>query len=91
VTAVITAESGREHMTRHGLEEYVSDCVMVLDHRVHDQIATRHLRVVKYRGAMHGTNEFPFLIGDDGITVTPITSMGLDHKVQQGSPPASHG
>ena len=81
VTAVITAESGREHMTRHGLEEYVSDCVVALDHRIHDQIATRHLRVVKYRGAVHGTNEFPFLIGDDGISVTPITSLGLDHKV----------
>ncbi len=67
VTAVITAERGREHLTRHGLEEYVSDCVILLDHRVNDQIATRHLRVVKYRGALHGTNEFPFLIGDDGL------------------------
>ena len=66
VTAVITAERGREQLTRHGLEEYVSDCVILLDHRVNDQIATRHLRVVKYRGALHGTNEFPFLIGDDG-------------------------
>jgi circadian clock protein KaiC len=81
VTAVITAERGREQMTRHGLEEYVSDCVILLDHRVHDQIATRHLRVVKYRGALHGTNEFPFLIGDDGLSVLPITSLGLNHDV----------
>jgi circadian clock protein KaiC len=81
VTAVITAERGREQLTRHGLEEYVSDCVILLDHRVYDQIATRHLRVVKYRGALHGTNEFPFLIGDDGISVLPITSLGLNHKI----------
>ena len=81
VTAVITAERGREALTRHGLEEYVSDCVILLDHRVNDQIATRHLRVVKYRGALHGTNEFPFLIGDDGISVLPITSLALNHKV----------
>jgi circadian clock protein KaiC len=81
VTAVITAERGRESLTRHGLEEYVSDCVIVLDHRVNDQIATRHLRVVKYRGSLHGTNEFPFLIGDDGIGVLPITSLALNHKV----------
>ena len=81
VTAVITAERGREQLTRHGLEEYVSDCVVLLDHRVNDQIATRHLRVVKYRGALHGTNEFPFLIGDKGISVLPITSLGLTHRV----------
>jgi circadian clock protein KaiC len=81
VTAVITAERGREQLTRHGLEEYVSDCVIVLDHRVNDQIATRHLRVVKYRGALHGTNEFPFLIAADGISVLPITSLALNHKV----------
>jgi circadian clock protein KaiC len=81
VTAVITAERGREQLTRHGLEEYVSDCVILLDHRVNDQIATRHLRVVKFRGALHGTNEFPFLIGDDGISVLPITSLALNHKV----------
>jgi circadian clock protein KaiC len=80
VTAVITAERGRESLTRHGLEEYVSDCVIVLDHRVVDQIATRNLRVMKYRGALHGTNEFPFLIGDEGISVLPITSLGLNHK-----------
>jgi circadian clock protein KaiC len=81
VTAVITAERGREQLTRHGLEEYVSDCVILLDHRVNDQIATRHLRVVKYRGALHGTNEFPFLIGDEGISVLPITSLALNHRV----------
>ena len=81
VTAVITAERGREQLTRHGLEEYVSDCVIMLDHRVNEQIATRHLRVVKYRGALHGTNEFPFLIGDEGISVLPITSLGLNHKI----------
>jgi circadian clock protein KaiC len=81
VTAVITAERGREQLTRHGIEEYVSDCVILLDHRVYEQIATRHLRVVKYRGALHGTNEFPFLIGDAGISVLPITSLGLNHKI----------
>jgi circadian clock protein KaiC len=84
VTAVITAERGREQLTRHGLEEYVSDCVILLDHRVFEQIATRHLRVVKYRGALHGTNEFPFLIGDTGISVLPITSLALNHKVSSG-------
>jgi len=81
VTAIITAERGREQLTRHGLEEYVSDCVILLDHRVFEQIATRHLRVVKYRGALHGTNEFPFHIAADGLRVLPITSLGLNHKV----------
>ena len=81
VTAVITAEHGRESLTRHGLEEYVSDCVILLDHRVNDQIATRHLRVVKYRGALQGTNDFPFLIGEEGISVLPITSLALNHQV----------
>jgi circadian clock protein KaiC len=81
VTAVITAERGRDQLTRHGLEEYVSDCVILLDHRVNDQIATRNLRVVKYRGALHGTNEFPFLIGAEGLSVLPITSLGLNHKI----------
>jgi circadian clock protein KaiC len=84
VTAVITAERGREQLTRQGLEEYVSDCVILLDHRVNDQIATRHLRVVKYRGSLHGTNEFPFLIGDVGLSVLPITSLALNHKVSSG-------
>ena len=81
VTAVITAERGKEQLTRHGLEEYVSDCVILLDHRVNDQVATRNLRVVKYRGALHGTNEFPFLIGSEGISVLPITSLSLDHQI----------
>ncbi len=79
VTAVITAERGREQLTRHGLEEYVSDCVIVLDHQINERIATRHLRVLKYRGSPHGTNEYPFLISDEGITVLPITSLGLNH------------
>src|ERR1700677_245049 len=83
VTAIITAERGREQLTRYGLEEYVSDCVILLDHRLNEQIATRHLRVVKYRGALHGTNEFPFLIGSDGISVLPITSLALNHKVSR--------
>jgi circadian clock protein KaiC len=81
VTAMITAERGEGHLTRHGLEEYVSDCVILLDHRITDQISTRRLRVVKYRGSSHGTNEYPFLIDHKGITVLPITSVGLDHVV----------
>lgn len=81
VTAIITAERGRDQLTRHGLDEYVSDCVILLDHRVNDQIATRHLRVVKYRGTLHATNEFPFLIGEQGLSVMPITSLGLNHKI----------
>jgi circadian clock protein KaiC len=80
VTAIVTAERGREGMlTRHGLEEYVSDCVILLDHRVTEQVSTRRLRIVKYRGSSHGTNEFPFLIDNDGISVVPITSASLDH------------
>ena len=81
VTTVITAERGRDQLTRNGLEEYVSDCVILLEHPLNDQIATRNLRVVKYRGSLHGTNEFPFLIGGDGISVLPITSLGLNHKI----------
>lgn len=81
MTAVITAERGDGALTRYGLEEYVSDCVIVLDHRVQNQITTRRLRVVKYRGSSHGTNEFPFLISDDGISVLPITTLGLRHEV----------
>src|SRR5262245_40012624 len=76
VTAVITAERGEEALTRHGLEEYVCDCVIVLDHRVHEQVATRRLWVVKYRGSSHGTNEYPFLIDEGGVDVLPITSLG---------------
>ncbi|MHB8626927.1 MAG: circadian clock protein KaiC [Aggregatilineales bacterium] len=79
VTAVITAERGQGALTRHGLEEYVSDCVILLDHRTAEQIATRRLRIVKYRGSAHGTNEYPFLIGNQGLSVLPITSMGLNH------------
>ncbi len=81
VTAVVTGESGETTMTRHGLEEYISDCVILLDHRVDDQISTRRLRVVKYRGSVHGTNEYPFLIDEGGISVLPITSTGLTHTV----------
>jgi circadian clock protein KaiC len=81
VTAVITGERGEGTLTRQGLEEYVSDCVILLDHRVIDQISTRRLRLVKYRGTVHGTNEYPFLIDEDGITILPITSMGLQHEV----------
>ncbi|HET7570388.1 MAG TPA: circadian clock protein KaiC [Gammaproteobacteria bacterium] len=81
VTAMITAERGNGELTRHGLEEYVSDCVILLDNRVYDQIVTRRLRVVKYRGSAHGTNEYPFLIDNGGITVLPVTSAGLAHKV----------
>jgi circadian clock protein KaiC len=81
VTAVITAERGEGALTRHGLEEYVSDCVILLDHRVTDQVSTRRLRIVKYRGTAHGTNEYPFLIDEDGFSVLPITSLGLQHHV----------
>jgi len=79
VTAIITAESGDGKLTRHGLEEYVADCVIMLDHRVTGQISTRRMRIVKYRGSVHGTNEYPFLIDESGITVMPITSVNLDH------------
>lgn len=81
VTAIITGEQGDGKLTRHGLEEYVSDCVIMLDHRVIDQISTRRLRIVKYRGSAHGTNEFPFLIDEDGITVLPVTSLKLNRSV----------
>ena len=81
VTAVITGERGEETLTRQGLEEYVSDCVIVLDHRVKDQTSSRRLRVVKYRGSTHGTNEYPFLIDEDGISIVPVTSLGLGHNV----------
>lgn len=79
VTAIITGERGDETLTRQGLEEYVSDCVIMLDHRVSDQASSRRLRVVKYRGSTHGTNEYPFLIDEDGISVLPVTSLGLQH------------
>jgi circadian clock protein KaiC len=80
VTAIITGERGEGQLTRYGIEEYVSDCVILLDNRVLDQITTRRLRIVKYRGSAHGTNEYPFLIDDRGISVLPITSAGLAHK-----------
>lgn len=81
VTAIITGEKGEGTLTREGLEEYVSDCVVVLDHRVNNQISTRRLRVVKYRGSLHGTNEYPFLIDEEGISVLPVTSLRLEAKV----------
>jgi circadian clock protein KaiC len=80
VTALITGEKGEGMLTRHGIEEYVSDCVILLDHRIHDQLSTRRLRVVKYRGSAHGTNEYPFIIDKDGISVLPVTSVGLEHR-----------
>src|ERR1700758_4055354 len=83
VTAIVTAERGPVvdggSLTRHGLEEFVSDCVILLDHRVAAQMTTRRLRIVKYRGSTHGSNEYPFLIDADGITVLPVTSLGLTH------------
>lgn len=81
VTAIITGEKGNGMLTREGMEEYVSDCVVVLDHRVNNQISTRRLRIVKYRGSLHGTNEYPFLIDEDGISVLPVTSLKLEAKV----------
>jgi circadian clock protein KaiC len=81
VTAIITGERGDETLTRQGLEEYVSDCVIMLDHRVTEQTSTRRLRVVKYRGSIHGTNEYPFLIDETGFSVLPVTSLGLEHIV----------
>jgi circadian clock protein KaiC len=81
MTVVLTGEKGDGTLTRQGLEEYVSDCVIFLDHRVTDQTSTRRLRVVKYRGTTHGTNEYPFLIDEGGISILPVTSLGLNHRV----------
>lgn len=81
VTAIITSESGDRTLTRHGLEEYVSDCAIRLDQRLHDEVATRRLQIVKYRGSRHGSNEYPFLIEQSGISILPITSLGLDYSV----------
>lgn len=81
ITTIVTAERGDGALTRHGLEEYVSDCVVLLDHRVTDQVSTRRLRIVKYRGSSHGSNEYPFLIDHDGITVVPITASELSYPV----------
>src|SRR6478735_562977 len=92
LTVVISGERGKEgDLTRFGIEEYVSDCVVTLDHRVEDQISTRRLRVVKYRGSLHGTNEYPFLITERGLVVVPITSVGLtyeasDERISSGIP-----
>ena len=88
VTAILTGERGDGALTRHGLEEYVSDCVILLDNRVIDQVSTRRLRVVKYRGSSHGTNEYPFLIDERGISVLPVTSMGLQHSVSRERVPS---
>ena len=77
-------------MTRYGLEEYVADCVITLDQRVAEQISTRRLRVVKYRGTAHGTNEYPFLIGERGLSVLPITSLQLDHEASAAASPHGH-
>jgi circadian clock protein KaiC len=81
LTAVITAEKGDTSLTRYGLEEYVSDCVITLDHRVKDQISARRMRIVKYRGTRHGADEYPFLIDEQGMSVLPLTSLQLEHKV----------
>ena len=91
VTAIITGERGEKTLTRHGLEEYVADCVILLDQRIEGQMATRRLRIVKYRGSAHGTNEYPFLIDEGGLSIVPITSMGLNHdasseRVSSGVP-----
>jgi circadian clock protein KaiC len=91
VTAIITGERGEGQLTRQGLEEYVSDCVILLDHRVREQVSTRRLRIVKYRGSTHGTNEYPFLIDENGIHVLPLTSLQLNHaasneRVSSGIP-----
>jgi circadian clock protein KaiC len=83
MTAVITGERGEKALTRYGLEEYVADCVILLDNRVDDQLSTRRLRIVKYRGSQHGTNEYPFIIGRKGISVLPITSLRLDHTASK--------
>ncbi len=81
LTTIVTAEKGEGTLTRHGLEEYVSDCVILLDHRITEQISTRRVRIVKYRGTKHGNDEYPFLIDENGMSVLPVTSMELQHKV----------
>lgn len=91
VTAIVTGEQGERTLTRHGLEEYVADCVIFLSHTVSQQIATRRMRIIKYRGSSHGTNEFPFLIDERGFSVMPISSLGLEHpasseRVSTGDP-----
>ena len=81
ITAVVTTERGKDSITRHGLEEYIPDCVVTLDNRVDDQIATRRLRIVKYRGSAHGNDECPFIVNRNGLAVIPITSAGLAYTV----------
>jgi circadian clock protein KaiC len=88
VTVIITGERGEGTLTRQGLEEYVSDCVIVLDHRANEQVSSRRLRVVKYRGSTHGTNEYPFLIDENGISVLPVTSLGLQQIASTGRIPS---
>jgi circadian clock protein KaiC len=88
VTAIITGERGNGQLTRYGIEEYVSDCVILLDNRVVEQITTRRLRVIKYRGSSHGTNEYPFFIDEFGITVLPVTAAGLNHDASQQTVPS---
>ena len=88
MTTIITGERGDGALTRQGLEEYVSDCVVLLDHRVNGQISTRRLRIVKYRGSTHGTNEYPFLIDEEGISVLPITHSGMDYQVSSERVPS---
>ncbi len=83
LTTIVTAEQGEGTLTRHGLEEYVSDCVILLDHRIHDQISTRRLRIVKYRGTKHGADEYPFLIDESGLSVLPVTAATLNHKISR--------
>ncbi|HMM36940.1 MAG TPA: ATPase domain-containing protein, partial [Thermoanaerobaculia bacterium] len=80
LTSVVTAERGEGHLTRHGLEEYLSDAVILLDSRIEDELATRRLRIVKYRGSAHGSNEYPFAINDRGFSVLPVTSLKLAHR-----------
>ena len=80
VTALITAESGDGKLTRQGIEEFVADCVLLLDHRVQEQLSVRRMRVTKYRGSMHGTSEYPFLIGENGISVLPLSALKLEHR-----------
>jgi len=91
VTSIITSERGEGELTRHGLEEYVSDCVILLDHRVEHQLSTRRLRIVKYRGSVHGADEYPFIIDEHGFSVLPITSLGIDHHASASGERVSSG
>lgn len=84
ITAIITAERGEKSLTKYGIEEYVADCVIFLDHRVTEQISTRRFKIIKYRGSIHGSNEYPFVVDKKGISVLPVTSLGLDYPVSSG-------